>query len=61
MAQVLKSHPKREEYICDGCNMSIPVEAVNSLMTKDELQQCQICGRILYLENMINTARSTKR
>ena len=60
MAQVLKSHPKREEYLCNGCNMSIPVEVVNSLMTRDDLQQCQICGRVLYLEDMINTARSTK-
>jgi len=41
----------REEYICDGCNMSIPLEKVNALMTKDELQVCNICGRILFKEN----------
>jgi predicted nucleic acid-binding Zn-ribbon protein len=50
MAKVVK--PTREqEYICDGCNMSIPMEKVNALLTKDQLQVCNICGRILYVES----------
>ena len=50
MAKVVK--PTRDqEYICDGCNMSIPMEKVNALLTKDQLQVCNICGRILYVES----------
>jgi uncharacterized protein len=55
MAKVVK--PTREqEYICDGCNMSIPMEKVNALLTKDQLQVCNICGRILYVESELSKA-----
>jgi predicted nucleic acid-binding Zn-ribbon protein len=55
MAKVVK--PTREqEYICDGCNMSIPMEKVNALLTKDQLQVCNICGRILYVESQLSGA-----
>ncbi len=55
MAKIIK--PSRDqEFICDGCNMSIPMEKVNSLLTRDELQLCNICGRILYLENETSSA-----
>jgi len=52
-AEIIKPNPKQEEYICGGCNMTIPVEKVNALLTKDDLQQCNICGRILYLKEQI--------
>jgi predicted nucleic acid-binding Zn-ribbon protein len=48
MAKVIKSS-YGEEYSCDGCNMSIPMEKVNALMTKEQIQTCNICGRILYI------------
>lgn len=49
MAVVEKLNPKRDEYVCSGCNMNITLELVNSLQTRDEVQFCRICGRILYL------------
>ncbi len=50
MATVTKTHPKRDEYICAGCNMKITLEVVNSLQSRDEIQLCGQCGRILYFE-----------
>lgn len=45
-----KLRPKREEYICSGCNMTLTLEVINMLQTNDEIQICKVCGRILYLE-----------
>lgn len=50
MAMLEKVHPKRAEYVCGGCNMSIPLEVVNALQSRDDVHQCQTCSRILYLE-----------
>jgi len=50
MAPIVQPDPKRDEYICGGCNMSIPLEQINALQTRDDIQQCNICGRILYLD-----------
>jgi len=50
MAALEKVHPKRAEYVCSGCNMSIPLEVINALQSRDEVQLCQTCSRILYLE-----------
>ncbi len=50
MARVVQVHPRRMEYICEGCNMSVTVERANALMTKDEVQTCGSCGRILYID-----------
>lgn len=50
MASITKLHPKREDYMCEGCNMKITLEIVNALQTRDEIQLCNCCGRILYLE-----------
>ncbi|MDD4890401.1 MAG: hypothetical protein PHU85_10770 [Phycisphaerae bacterium] len=49
MAPILKPHPKREEYICGGCNMSVTLEQVNALASRDDVQNCHCCGRLLYL------------
>ncbi|MHC4442005.1 MAG: zinc ribbon domain-containing protein [Planctomycetota bacterium] len=50
-AAVKKVHPKREEYICSGCNMSVRLETVNSLrISRDTVLQCEICSRILFIE-----------
>jgi predicted nucleic acid-binding Zn-ribbon protein len=51
MVPIMKTHPKRDEYICTGCNMKIALEVVNTLQTRDELQLCAVCGRVLYLED----------
>ncbi len=50
MARLEQVHPKRAEFVCSGCSMSIPLEIINSLQSRDEVQQCQTCSRILYLD-----------
>ena len=51
LAEVVRLHPKREEYACGGCNMTITLENVAALRARDEIQFCYVCGRILYLES----------
>lgn len=48
MARLRKVHPRREEYVCDGCNMGLSAEKANALATRDEVVTCGSCGRILY-------------
>ncbi len=50
MVPVHKLHPKREEYMCGGCNLKVTLEIVNALQTRDEIQVCKVCGRILFME-----------
>ena len=50
MAVVTRTHPKRDEFVCGGCHMNVTMEQVNALMTKDEVEACNNCGRILFLE-----------
>ena len=56
MAIVQQIHPKRTEYICGGCNMSITLETVNSLQSRDTILPCQTCSRILYLDQPTGAA-----
>lgn len=51
MAMVERAHPKRADYTCGGCNMTVTLETVNALQSsRDQVMVCQTCGRILYLE-----------
>ncbi len=50
MAVISKIHPKREEYMCGGCNIGVTLDMVNALKTRDEILLCRSCGRILYAE-----------
>jgi predicted nucleic acid-binding Zn-ribbon protein len=50
LVPVSKIHPKREEYACSGCHMTITLEVISTLRSRDEVQFCKVCGRILYLE-----------
>jgi uncharacterized protein len=50
LAMIEQPHPRRAEYICGGCNMSIPLEVINALQSRDDVQVCHICSRILYLD-----------
>jgi predicted nucleic acid-binding Zn-ribbon protein len=49
MAEILKPHPKEDEFVCGGCHMTLTAETVNALLIRDELQTCNNCGRILFL------------
>ncbi len=50
MAEVQRPNPKWDEFVCGGCHMTITAESVNALMSRDDLQTCNNCGRILYLQ-----------
>jgi len=49
LAEIVRLHPKRDEYVCRGCNMKVTLEVVNALQTRDDIQFCDACGRLLYL------------
>jgi predicted nucleic acid-binding Zn-ribbon protein len=51
MAAIEQAHPKRQEFTCSGCNMSITLETINALQSRDVVVQCHTCTRILYLES----------
>jgi len=50
MAEVSKAPGRGATYNCGGCNMSLTLEVVNALQSRDDVQKCDTCGRILYLE-----------
>lgn len=45
-----RTHPRKDEFICSGCYMSLTTEVANALLTRDELRTCRNCGRILYFD-----------
>lgn len=50
LAMVVRTNPKREEFACEACNMSITLQQVNSLLSRDEPVVCNTCGHILFLD-----------
>lgn len=55
MAEVLRLHPRREEYACSGCHMAITLDRVSYLRSRDEVQFCDACERILHLPSNANS------
>jgi uncharacterized protein len=49
MAPIAVGNAKRKEYCCGGCNMSLTLEQVISVKTRDDVACCPSCGMILYL------------
>jgi len=41
---------RRHEYTCGACMMTVPMEAMSSLLSHGNLTMCVSCGAILYLE-----------
>lgn len=50
LAAITATNPRRHEYLCGGCNMSLSAETANAAMTRDDVITCRNCGRILYIE-----------
>lgn len=48
MAEIILVNAKRNEYCCGWCNMSLTLEQVITAETRDEIQNCNSCGIILY-------------
>lgn len=57
MAEVIEEDRRHMEYTCGGCYMSIPVELLNSLLSKnDKPAICPNCGRLLYVADQLKTS-----
>lgn len=39
---------------CQGCNMSVPPQVVNLIKMHDKIITCEMCNRILYIEDEID-------
>jgi predicted nucleic acid-binding Zn-ribbon protein len=50
MAKVVRTRPGRDEFVCDGCYMSLAAERANALKIRDDVLTCPNCGRVLFLE-----------
>ena len=49
LAEVEQPNPRRDEFICGGCHMSLRIELINQLQSHNQIVSCKSCGRILYL------------
>lgn len=49
LAEVERTNPRRDEFICTGCHMSLRVEVANMLKSRDDIVTCKSCGRILFM------------
>ena len=48
MAAVILTDRRNSAYSCSGCYMSITIDTVDGLMTRDEIKPCSNCQRLLY-------------
>jgi len=60
MAPIEQEDPRRMEYTCGGCYMSIPVEKINQLHAGDKVVRCTSCSRILYLSDSLRDTLASK-
>jgi predicted nucleic acid-binding Zn-ribbon protein len=51
LAEVERTNPRKDEFICAGCHMSLRVEVANMLKSRDEIVVCKSCGRILFMHD----------
>ena len=49
LAEVERTNPRRDEFLCAGCHMSLRVEVANMLKSRDEIVTCKSCGRVLFM------------
>lgn len=49
MAELEQPNPRRDEFVCGGCHMSLRTETANALKVRDEVLTCKSCGRILFI------------
>ncbi len=50
LAQVVQPHPKRQEFMCDGCNMGVTLEQFVTLQAGSDILLWYSCGRVLVLD-----------
>lgn len=56
LAHVEKVHPKRDEYVCSGCNVTITLDKVNALRVREDVELCPQCARILFFADGLAAA-----
>lgn len=62
MAEISEQDRRRMEYTCGGCYTLLPVESVNSLITKpDQLTTCGTCNRILYVSSELRESLAASK
>ncbi|MBI1825691.1 MAG: hypothetical protein HY287_08765 [Planctomycetes bacterium] len=61
LAAVTRPRPKNEEYMCSGCNMTLPLDLYNALRTKNDVVLCKTCGRILFAEIQASASTAGRR
>lgn len=49
LAEIERTHPRRDEFICGGCYMSLSAETANAVLTRDDVTTCGNCGRIVWM------------
>ena len=50
MAKIERTHPRRDEFICSGCHMTLSAEYYNAATVRDDVLTCRNCGRILHVD-----------
>ncbi len=61
MAEVVEESRRHMEFSCGGCYMAIPVELLNTLLSRSEKPViCPSCGRILYLADALRESYADK-
>jgi predicted nucleic acid-binding Zn-ribbon protein len=55
LAPVEQPDRRRQEFVCGGCHMSIPLDIFNAVQFGDDLKHCGSCGRILYVPQSSGT------
>lgn len=51
MAECTRVNPRRDDFSCGGCNMSLTTDMANALRVRDEALICKNCGRLLYIKD----------
>jgi predicted nucleic acid-binding Zn-ribbon protein len=49
MGAIGKPNRRREEYVCNACNMSLVADIYNRLHSRDDMVYCPSCRRLLYI------------
>lgn len=50
LAAVQTVNPRGDEFMCNGCNMTVTADYASRLRFADEIITCKSCGRILFVE-----------
>lgn len=61
MAPLEEYDRRNMEYACGACQVLLPIEKLNGLLGRGLLTTCSNCGVILYLEDALREAHTSKR